>query len=75
MAEEVEDFQPIDKLQQLGINAGKASGTLTVSDLLKLVTLRPASCLTGDIKKAKEGGVHTCECFLMRTKKVTRAGF
>ncbi|DBA83762.1 hypothetical protein WJX77_006202 [Trebouxia sp. C0004] len=44
VAEEIEDFQPIDKLQQLGINAG-------------------------DIKKAKEGGVHTCECFLMRTKK------
>ena len=24
----------------------------------------------GDIKKAKEGGVYTCEAFLMKTKKV-----
>ena len=24
----------------------------------------------GDIKKAKEGGVYTCETFLMKTKKV-----
>ena len=24
----------------------------------------------GDIKKAKEGGMHTCECLVMTTKKV-----
>lgn len=29
-----------------------------------------ACCNTGDIKKAKEGGVHTCSALLMRTKKV-----
>lgn len=32
----MEDFEPIDKLEQLGINRG-------------------------DIKKAKDGGVHTCQ--------------
>ena len=31
---------------------------------------QPRPGYTGDIKKAKEGGVHTCEAFLMRTKKV-----
>jgi len=35
VAEEVEDFQPIDKLQQLGINAGKVAGILIVSDLVE----------------------------------------
>lgn len=42
--EEAEDFEPIDKLEQLGINKG-------------------------DIKKAKEGGCHTCQSLLMNTKK------
>lgn len=32
--------------------------------------LIPCVLSAGDIKKAKEGGVYTCEAFLMKTKKV-----
>ncbi|KAK9837579.1 hypothetical protein WJX74_000796 [Apatococcus lobatus] len=42
--EEIEEFEPIEKLAKLGINAG-------------------------DIKKAKDGGFHTCQSLMMVTKK------
>ena len=35
-----------------------------------VLLLNFGSMNAGDIKKAKEGGVYTCEAFLMKTKKV-----
>ena len=73
-AEEVEDFQSIDKLQQLGINAGMGATPAVLlclcchTEIVSCQLCAPASA--GDIKKAKEGGVHTCEALLMRTRKV-----
>ena len=72
--EEVEDFQPIEKLQQLGVNQGKPGFSLAGCDTRPLsdcsaLSFTSASC-AGDIKKAKEAGYHTCEALLMNTRKV-----
>ncbi len=99
MEEELEDdFNPIEKLQALGIAAGgrpllgvgvqlltamthQASGSsrqLQVAEgSAKCLAERrsvPTAPPAADIKKAKEGGFHTCESLLMNTKKVRGRG-
>ena len=77
---EVEEFQLIEKLQQLGINAGisdELSRQLVVHKSCSLLPLKKAkkaietAAVPGDIKKAKEAGYHTCESLLMNTRKVS----
>ena len=73
---EVEEFQLIEKLQQLGINAGTSDKLSLVVRILALSRCcvsweaLETGAVPGDIKKAKEAGYHTCESLLMNTRKV-----
>ena len=82
--DEVEEFQLIEKLQRLGINAGdllwEHPAVHCRRNLLKSIVhlhqenvtdCNTASTAAGDIKKAKEAGYHTCESLLMNTRKVS----
>ena len=80
--EELEEFQLIEKLQQLGINQGESAGPARCWGLSRSCyqsqhpdfddSNQPhPSLAAGDIKKAKEAGYHTCESLLMNTRKVT----
>ena len=78
--EELEEFQLIEKLQQLGINQGESAapprcfGFQELQQMLASQDLHMSSkhvvFHAGDIKKAKEAGYHTCESLLMNTRKV-----
>ena len=60
------------RLAQLALRAADAARARAhVLALRAAAPPRPAPCpYAGDIKKAKEGGFHTCASLLMSTKKV-----
>ena len=70
--EELDEFDPIDKLQQLGVNAGEPfccpAAALCVCPRFRR-SCTSSNLRAGDIKKAKEAGYHTCQSLLMQTKK------
>lgn len=71
--EEADEFDHIDKLQQLGINAGVAHEWHTLSwtrNSMENERSETDDQYAGDLKKCKEAGFHTCQSLLMYPKKV-----